>query len=129
MSTDHIWKTQRKQLSVSFNNQVTLSFLPIFNQKSSLLVRNVGQHVGKGSFNILEHSSACSLDIFLGELSFFFWFSIRHTGSLCTLGSTQHRDDFETFQAFFFNASETALGSNMGIQDGENSDYKQALDE
>ncbi|XP_055308415.1 cytochrome P450 4c21-like [Sitodiplosis mosellana] len=58
----HVHKRQRKQLSSSFNNQVNWSFLPIFNQKSNLFIRNVGRHIDKGHFDVMHLTSAYTLD-------------------------------------------------------------------
>lgn len=65
--TVHIWKPQRKQVSMSFSTQICWSFLPIFNQKADIFVRNIGEHVGKGDFDLLHYSAACTLDIVLGK--------------------------------------------------------------
>ncbi|XP_031620385.1 cytochrome P450 4c3-like [Contarinia nasturtii] len=60
-----MWKPQRKQLSMSFSNQICWSYLPIFNQKADIFVRNVSEHVGKGDFDMLKYSAACTLDLTL----------------------------------------------------------------
>lgn len=52
-------------MSASFNNQITWSFLPIFNQKANLFVQNVGRHIGKGDFDVMHYCSTCTLDIVL----------------------------------------------------------------
>lgn len=70
----HIWKSQRKQLSNSFNLNIIQSFLPIFNSKADLLVRNVGREIGKGDFNLTKCTSPCTLDIICGEFEIFFRF-------------------------------------------------------
>ncbi|XP_055317506.1 cytochrome P450 4c21-like [Sitodiplosis mosellana] len=59
----HIYKPQRKQLSASFNNQITWSFLPIFNEKANLFIRNVGRHIDKGHFDVMHYASTCTCDI------------------------------------------------------------------
>lgn len=53
---------------MSFNNQICWSFLPIFNQKADIFVQNIGQFIGKGDFDLLNYSAACTLDIVLGKL-------------------------------------------------------------
>lgn len=63
----HIWKLQRKRLSAAFNNQITLSFLPIFNEKANLFIRNLGQHNDKSHLDIMHYSSACVLDMVCGK--------------------------------------------------------------
>lgn len=75
--TAHVWKTQRKQLAPCYSSQVTWSFLPIFNQKANLMVRNVGRHIGKGNFDIMNYSSACALDIVCGSLCYIYLFNHR----------------------------------------------------
>lgn len=46
---------------------MTWSFLPIFNQKANLFIRNIGQHLDKGHFDVMEYASTCTLDIVCGK--------------------------------------------------------------
>lgn len=71
----HIWKPQRKQLSTSFNLSIIQSFVPIFNSKADLLVRNVGKEIGKGDFDLTKYTSPCTLDIVCGKFKFPSFFS------------------------------------------------------
>lgn len=65
--TAQVWKQQRKQLAPCYSNQVTWSFLPVFNQKANLFLRNVSRHIGKGHFDVMHYCSAAALDIVCGE--------------------------------------------------------------
>lgn len=60
---EHIWRPQRKILNSAFNLKILQSFIPIFNAKSDLLVRNVGRMIGKGSFDVAPIIFACTLDM------------------------------------------------------------------
>lgn len=68
----HIWKPQRKQLSTSFNLNIIQSFLPIFNAKAELLVRNVGREIQKGDFDLIKYTTPCTLDIVCGKFDILF---------------------------------------------------------
>lgn len=70
----HIWKPQRKQLQTTFNLNIIQSFLPIFNSKARLLVRNISQKVGKGEFDLTKYTSPCTLDIVCGKFRYFLIF-------------------------------------------------------
>lgn len=65
----HTWRVQRKQVLVSFNNQVIWTLLPIFNEKAGLFLRNIGRHIGKGEFDVVGYSANCTFDV-LGGICF-----------------------------------------------------------
>lgn len=111
--TDHIWKPQRKQLGMSFSNQICCSYLPIFNEKANILVQNVKQFVGKKDFDILRSSSFCTLDTVSGEYGPDLNFSIRvYLISWCMVLNV-----------------ESVLGSPMNTQKGENMEYMKSISE
>lgn len=56
-------------MNPTFNLQVLKSFLPIFNQRSKSIVKNIGKEVGKPAFNVLTHAEVCTLDSICGEKS------------------------------------------------------------
>lgn len=120
-----MWKPSRKQLSSCFNNQIILSFLPIFNEKSNLFVRNIGQYIGKGHFDIMRHTSNCALDIVCGKMKIVFLKLLLHL-----LFRNMYENEKNDLN---FNSNsilpETVLGSQMKIQEGENADYAEALRE
>lgn len=70
----HIWKPQRKELSKSFHLSIIQSFIPIFNSKAELLVRNVGRKIGNGDFDLTKYTSPCTLDIACGNFKYFVYF-------------------------------------------------------
>ncbi|KAG4079934.1 hypothetical protein HA402_006246 [Bradysia odoriphaga] len=59
----HLWKPQRKLLNPTFNNKIMLSFIPIFNEKSQILVNVLGKKVGEKAFDISKHFLACTLEM------------------------------------------------------------------
>lgn len=79
---------------MSFSNQICWSFLPIFNQKADIFVRNIGQHVGKGDFDMLKYSAACTLDIVLGTDELFCSFSQNFVCAIEIEKSLFFRDGF-----------------------------------
>ena len=61
--TADLWKVHRKLLNPSFNNRILQSFIPIFNQKSDLLINNFSKHVKKGEFDVYPYFSQLTLDM------------------------------------------------------------------
>jgi cytochrome P450 family 313 len=62
------WRHHRKVLGSSFNLPVLRQLLPIFDEKSKISAKVLEQKVGKGEFNIYDHTSACSLESLLRGL-------------------------------------------------------------
>lgn len=63
----HIWKPQRKLLNPTFNNKILKSFIPIFNEKSQILVDVLAKKVGEDAFDVSKQIFACTLDMVCGE--------------------------------------------------------------
>lgn len=56
------WKPLRKLLNPIFNLRTLQSFIPIFNEKTEIFVKDLMNEVGKPAFNILPHAADCTLD-------------------------------------------------------------------
>lgn len=61
-----LWKPQRKLFTALFRLNIVQSYIPIFNEKTSLLVRNVGVMVNNGQFNLYALLGKCTLDMIIG---------------------------------------------------------------
>ncbi|KAG4066807.1 hypothetical protein HA402_012874 [Bradysia odoriphaga] len=59
----HIWKPMRKLLNSAFNVRILQSFVPVFNEKSTYLIKNIDRQVGEGTFDILKLLHSCTLDM------------------------------------------------------------------
>lgn len=59
------WKRHRKFVGPSFNYNVVLSYLPVFNRNSKKLTKIIKQHIGKGPFNIRLSLKEIALNSFL----------------------------------------------------------------
>lgn len=66
--TAHIWKPQRKLLNSTFNNKILSSFIPIFNQKSEVLAKNLDENIdSREMFDISKYIFECTLDMVCGK--------------------------------------------------------------
>lgn len=65
LSGGDVWKLHRKILNPSFSLNVLQRLVPLFDQKSKILVRNIAVEVGKKPFDIFYYLSACSLETLL----------------------------------------------------------------
>jgi cytochrome P450 family 4 len=61
----NLWKSHRKLLDPSFNITVLQSFLPIFNEKAKVLIKQLRKRVGPKEFDCFPHMSACTLETLL----------------------------------------------------------------
>ncbi|KAJ6644468.1 Cytochrome P450 4c21 [Pseudolycoriella hygida] len=59
----HIWRPNRKLLNPTFNFNILNSFIPIFNDKANLAVRNLEKELGNDYFDISKYLFACTLDM------------------------------------------------------------------
>ncbi|KAL9697741.1 hypothetical protein quinque_001182 [Culex quinquefasciatus] len=57
-----LWKSQRRNLNLSFGSAILSSFLGIFNEKSSILVENLAAYVGQPQRDISHDIAKCFLD-------------------------------------------------------------------
>ncbi|XP_055297855.1 cytochrome P450 4C1-like [Sitodiplosis mosellana] len=57
-----LWKPSRKLLNPMFNLKTLQSFIPIFNQKTRRLVKELEEMVGKPAFDIGPSMNTCTLD-------------------------------------------------------------------
>ncbi|KAB0791109.1 hypothetical protein PPYR_02909 [Photinus pyralis] len=57
------WKRHRKIIMPTFNQRILDEFVPVFVERSTILVDQLKNEVGKGSFNIFHYVSRCTLDI------------------------------------------------------------------
>uniref|UniRef100_A0A182NMT9 Uncharacterized protein n=1 Tax=Anopheles dirus TaxID=7168 RepID=A0A182NMT9_9DIPT len=59
-----IWRVHRKHLNPCFNAKILASFVSIFNEKSDILVKQLGSHENRSSlFNVYEYIAKCTLDM------------------------------------------------------------------
>ncbi|XP_031632678.1 uncharacterized protein LOC116346652 [Contarinia nasturtii] len=56
------WKPVRKLLNPMFNLKTLQSFIPIFNEKTKYLVKELEKEVGKSAFDIMTYAEDCTLD-------------------------------------------------------------------
>ena len=61
------WKAHRKFLNPCFSLKILQSYLPIFNEQSEIMMKNMASKVGAGSFNFYEYMDACTLDMICRE--------------------------------------------------------------
>lgn len=59
---EKVWKPHRKLLNPTFNLRILQSFIPIFNEKSNLLVNKIQDEIGKEPFDIMEYFGKCNLE-------------------------------------------------------------------
>lgn len=50
---DHYWKSSRKHLNMAFNLNVLKGFIPIFDRYTSLVVKDMEEHLGGDEFDLL----------------------------------------------------------------------------
>lgn len=60
-----VWRVHRKILNPSFYFNVLKDYIPIFDEKSRILVNNLECKVGSGEINAFDYLSACSLETIL----------------------------------------------------------------
>lgn len=61
-----VWKPIRKLLNPCFNLKILQSFVPIFNEKTNLMLSNMDKEVNKGLIDISQYMFACTLDMVCG---------------------------------------------------------------
>lgn len=61
-----VWKPIRKLLNPCFNLKILQSFVPIFNEKTNLMLSNLDKEVNSGIFDISQYIFACTLDMVCG---------------------------------------------------------------
>lgn len=61
------WKPIRKLLNPSFNLKILQSFVPIFNEKTNIMIENLDKEAGNPWFDIGAYMHACTLDMVCGE--------------------------------------------------------------
>lgn len=67
-TTAHIWKKDRKFINPTFNNKILNSFVPIFNDKSQVLVTKLETKVNTDdAFDICKMLFACTLEMVCGK--------------------------------------------------------------
>ncbi|XP_031330391.1 cytochrome P450 4C1-like [Photinus pyralis] len=57
------WKRHRKVIMPTFNQRILDEFVPVFAEQSEILLEQLKKQVGKGSFDIFQLVSRCTLDI------------------------------------------------------------------
>lgn len=62
-----VWKPIRKLLNPCFNLKILQSFVPIFNDKTNLMLNNLKKEVGTGPFDVAQYLHACTLDMVCGQ--------------------------------------------------------------
>lgn len=63
----HIWRPQRKMLNSTFNVRILNSFIPIFNEKTAIMIENLKANIGGEAFDISKYMFACTLDMVCGK--------------------------------------------------------------
>lgn len=61
------WKPIRKIMNTTFNSKILQSFVPIFNDKTKILLENLEKEVGECSFDVFKYTSNLTLDTICGE--------------------------------------------------------------
>lgn len=110
--TANIWKNHRKLLNPCFAPSIIQSFLPIFREKSQVLV-NCLKKCSKTSelFDIFPFLSACTLDSICGKNAFFYVFFL--------IKIQKHINNFLA----------TILDFDVDSQNSKNLDFVEALEE
>lgn len=62
------WKPIRKLLNPTFNLKILQSFVPIFNDKTNIMLENLDKEAGNPNFDLSQYMHACTLDMVCGEL-------------------------------------------------------------
>lgn len=62
------WKPIRKLLNPTFNLKILQSFVPIFNDKTNIMLENLDKEAGNPNFDLSKYMHACTLDMVCGEL-------------------------------------------------------------
>jgi len=57
-------------LTPAFHFKILEDFMDIFNEQSSVLVKNLEKEVDRDSFNVFPYVTLCTLDIVCGEFEF-----------------------------------------------------------
>lgn len=61
------WKPIRKLLNPTFNLKILQSFVPIFNDKTNIMLENLDKEAGNPNFDLSKYMHACTLDMVCGE--------------------------------------------------------------
>lgn len=62
-----VWKPIRKIMNTTFNPKIIQSFVPIFNEKTKMLLQNLDKEVGQSPFDVFKYTSLLTLDTICGE--------------------------------------------------------------
>lgn len=57
------WKAHRKFLNPCFSPRILQSYMPIFNEQSVIMMKNLEEKCGTGHFNFYNSMDACTLDM------------------------------------------------------------------
>ena len=60
-----LWRRHRKHLNPAFYPTILQSFLPIFNNKSRILMKVLANHLNKDEFDVYHSISGCTLEALL----------------------------------------------------------------
>lgn len=61
------WKPIRKLLNPTFNLKILQSFVPIFNDKTNIMLENLDKETGNKNFDLSKYMHACTLDMVCGK--------------------------------------------------------------
>lgn len=61
------WKPIRKLLNPSFNLKILQSFVPIFNDKTNIMLEKLDKEAGNPCFDLSQYMHACTLDMVCGK--------------------------------------------------------------
>lgn len=62
------WRPIRKLLNSTFNLKILQSFVPIFNDKTNIMLENLDNEAGNSNFDLSKYMHACTLDMVCGML-------------------------------------------------------------
>lgn len=76
------WRPIRKLLNPSFNLKILQSFVPIFNNKTKIMLENLEKEAGNPNFDFAPYMHACTLDMVCGKffyLKHIIFFHLMHS--------------------------------------------------
>ena len=97
------WRRHRKILTLAFHTEILKDFVGVFESVGDVLIEKLGKYDGKSSVDVHRLVTLCTLDTICGKYS------------LINISLFENSDP------------ETAMGTKMNVQSGENSQYVQSV--
>lgn len=63
-----LWRPVRKLINPMFNLKRLQAFLPILNEKSTTILTDLENEVGKSQFDVMEYTSTCTLSTLCSKI-------------------------------------------------------------